>query len=345
MTKTDDSIKMIALLSVSHMAVDFLCAFSLFRRFADLPEVFLLYNFCAFALQLPLGTMIDMWIRKRGELSYPCLVYVYAGVLLTVCGTMISPLVTGLGNALFHSGGGVLTIGEDRHADMKGKGLGVFVAPGALGLACGLLFYGTDVYNAVIYAVSVLLAVFCLMMSRCRKERTDLPDGKTAPHDKKTVLVALACFAVVIVRSLCGMAVVFPWRNGPALILLSTLFLAAGKTAGGFFAAKYGMKLTVPLTLALAAVSYCFADKAIFGLAALFFFNMTMPLTLYMLAEEMPDLPGTAFGLLTFGLFLGYLPVLYGFFRSVPPFPAGALFSNLSLIILGYTVRMREKDG
>lgn len=341
----NDSVKMIGLLSVCHMAVDFLCAFSLFRSFADLPEVFLLYNFCAFALQLPLGTLIDIWVRERREQSLPSLVFVLAGIVLTCGGTLVSPLVTGVGNALFHCGGGVLTICEDRLRDMKGRGLGVFVAPGALGLACGMLFYETGMYHAVLAAVTAGVAVLSFLMLRLRTERTCLPEETADLSGRKTLLITLACFAVVILRSLCGMAVVFPWRSGAALILLSTFFLAAGKSAGGFFAARYGMKLTVPLTLAAAAAAYCFADRMVAGLLALFFFNMTMPLTLYMLADELPGMPGTAFGLLTFGLFLGYLPVLYGLFRNVSPFPAGTVFAVLSLLILLAAVRLRGKEG
>ncbi len=338
------SVKMIGLLSLSHMAVDFLCAFSLFRSFADLPEVFLLYNFCAFALQLPLGILIDAWVRERNEQSFPALMFVAAGLILTGAGTLISPLVTGLGNALFHCGGGVLTIGEDRFRDMKGRGLGVFVAPGALGLAGGMLFYGTGSYRAVLAGVSGGLAVLFFLMLGVRQARIPQPERKADLADRKTLIITLACFAVVILRSLCGMAVVFPWRSGVLPVLLATFFLAAGKSAGGFFAARHGIKLTVPLTLALAAVSYCFAARMAAGLPALFFFNMTMPLTLYMLAEELPDMPGTAFGLLTFGLFLGYLPVLYGWFRNVPPFPAGTVFSILSLVILASAVRLREGE-
>ena len=72
----------------------------------------------------------------------------------------------------------------------------------------------------------------------------------------------------------------------------------------------------------------------IMGIFALLLFNMTMPITLYLLVRRWEELPGFSFGLLTFGLFLGFLPVYYG----VPvPFSGqliGALGSILSLAIL-----------
>ena len=70
------------------------------------------------------------------------------------------------------------------------------------------------------------------------------------------------------------------------------------------------------------------------GLVSLFLFNMTMPITLYLLAKEMKGMPGFAFGILTFALFIGYLPVLYGYVRNVGPVPLGLIASLLSLVLL-----------
>ena len=94
------------------------------------------------------------------------------------------------------------------------------------------------------------------------------------------------------------------------------------------------MKKTITVTLILSAVFYAFSSKMIPGLLALFLFNMTMPLTLYLLAKNMPQMPGFAFGILTFGLFIGYLPVLYGMIRNIPPYPFGSICSAVSLFIL-----------
>lgn len=52
------------------------------------------------------------------------------------------------------------------------------------------------------------------------------------------------------------------------------------------------------------------------GILALLFFNMTMPLTLFLMWNEMREQPGLAFGVLTFALFLGFLPV---YFQNVLP--------------------------
>ena len=94
------------------------------------------------------------------------------------------------------------------------------------------------------------------------------------------------------------------------------------------------MKKTVVFSLLMSALAYLFGNNIIAGLLALFFFNMTMPLTLYLLVRNMSDMPGLAFGILTFALFLGYLPVHWGYLWKEAPSPLGVIASLISLFLL-----------
>ncbi|MBR2596513.1 MAG: hypothetical protein IKE06_09355, partial [Solobacterium sp.] len=80
---------------------------------------------------------------------------------------------------------------------------------------------------------------------------------------------------------------------------------------GGFAAAKYGRLHSAVITLVMAAVLFAVPVMPA-GLLALFLFNMTMPMTLYRLYQALPEQPGFAFGLLTFALFIGFVPKLAG---------------------------------
>ena len=330
-----ESWKTIGILSVCHALVDFLCIFSLFRNYGSLPETILLYNFCAFALQMPLGILLDHYTETHQKKSLPALLFTMTGILLTIAGSFVSPVISGIGNAFFHSGGGVLTIFEDRRSSMKGRGLGVFVAPGAVGLTLALLSYHTDTYGLIRLAASavLLLAGFLAYVPVKNREYT-CPDPAEGPVHRGSLWVFAACGLVVILRSMSGMGIVFSWKSGALITLASTVCLAAGKSAGGFIAAHAGIRKTTLCSLSAAAVCYAFGSHLIPGLAALFLFNMTMPLTLYLLAEEIPAMPGFAFGILTFCLFAGCLPVWYGTFQNMPPFPAGCILSVISLILL-----------
>ena len=333
MTENHSSRTAIGLLSLIHMGVDFLCAFALFGRFIGrFADLFFVYNFCAFALQMPLGTLLDSLTQRAEKKQEPSLFFTLSGILLTAIGALVSPVVLGIGNALFHVGGGVLTIREDDYSEFDGQGLGVFVAPGAIGLAIGMLLKG-KYFNILWGIVAALMLLLFLLLYRLREKlSTETAEQRSETDGLAPVL--LLCFLVVTLRSFAGMAISFSWKQGTFLTLLSTLALACGKSAGGFLSHFTGMRKTVIVSLLLSAVLYVFGNRAVFGIPALFFFNMTMPLTLYLFARKMPGAPGLAFGILTFALFIGYLPVLFGLTGKLPPFPAGTVGSLLSLILL-----------
>ncbi len=323
----------IGLLSLCHMGVDFLCAFSLYHCFKERYEAFLIYNFCAFALQLPLGIILDIWTDRKQKEFQPGLLFTIIGIVLTIAGSFCSHVITGIGNAFFHVGGGVITIHEDDSNGLKGRGLGTFVAPGAIGLILGILYHGSIFFQSIRLTIAILLAIcgICLGLDRTEAE---IMEHLSLAFDKKLLPLIFLCFCVVIVRSLTGMAVTFSWKQTNLLILCSTIALASGKTAGGFLAARYGMKQTIVISLLVSAIAYAFGQNLIGGLLALFAFNMTMPLTLYLLARKMKKLPGMAFGILTLALFIGYLPVHYGYLKNLTPYPFGTIASLVSLVML-----------
>ena len=341
--KKAQAVTLIGILSLIHAGIDFLCAFSLYHSFWSFPQVFLLYNFCAFALQMLLGLIADILNDRRNEKTKTATYFTVAGILLTIIGSFLSPIVLGIGNAFFHVGGGMLSIHEDRKMKMNSAGLGIFVAPGAIGLILGILNCQTSFYKTIQIAVSVLLIVLGIYVLRnVDEEKRDIE--VMLPQSKRELFGIILCFLVVVLRSLAGMAISFSWKVNAVIAFISVLFIASGKTAGGFLFAKLGSRKMIVITLLLSALLYAFGNHTTAGLLALFFFNMTMPVTLYLLAEQMKELPGFAFGILTFGLFIGYLPVLYGWTGKIAPFPFGSIISLLSMFLLLLYVRIREDE-
>ena len=89
------AITLIGVLSLAHACVDFLCAFSLYHSFASHNNAFLIYNFCAFALQMPIGILIDMYNDSRKESYLVSALFTSIGIVLTICGCFISEILTG----------------------------------------------------------------------------------------------------------------------------------------------------------------------------------------------------------------------------------------------------------
>ena len=352
-------IKMTALYLVLHMLIDGVCAIAMFGWFYSGEQGYLnilLYNFCAFALQMPLGILLDLLNeesltarRTDGKIKDVPLCYAAVGTGLTLFGAFTHPVILGLGNALFHLGGGVDVIREDQRRGKRGKDLGVFVAPGALGLFLGgLLAKGSKAEYAILLCGIVMIG---LLLWLRREKRNDsgaknvyITEEKTLVHREKQIVI-FGCFAVVILRSYIGMAVALPWKTTVFMGLFSVCAVVAGKIAGGFLAAKFGIRKTIVLSLLIAAVCYPLCSQVAAGWLALFFFNMTMPITLYLLVSRFPKLSGFSFGLLTFGLFLGFLPVYFEYTLPVPGGLLGMLGSLISLLLLQIVIGKRKGEG
>ena len=322
---------LLALYSLTHFAVDFTCAFLLFRRCAgaaDWALGLLLYNFCAFAMQMPLGAAADR-LNRNGLLAA-------GGCAMTAAAVLLPPVLpmavtAGLGNALFHLGGGLDILNDSAES---AAALGLFVSPGALGLSLGTLC-GKGAVLPLPLPPLVLLVLAAAIPALCRRTCGSLR-SRNAPPDltcagRPAALAPL--FLVVVLRSCVGMQQSFPWQADWALAL--TVMLVLGKALGGFLSHRLGPGRASALSLAGAGLLYLACALPLPGLLAVLLFNMTMPVTLWAAARLLPGAKGFVFGLMTFALFLGFLPSCLGW----PPLFAGpaacAAAAVLSLGLLG----------
>jgi len=327
--------KSLAVYSLAHFWMDLSCAFLLFRTLSDSPRwglCLLLYNFCAFALQMPLGLLADR-LDRNGAVSA-------AGCALTALAFLLpwslpAAVTAGTGNALFHLGGGIDVLNQSRE---RAWALGVFVSPGALGLFLGTL-WGKGTAPALWLAPAGLLLLGGAILWLCRRTFGTLHSGN-APADLDApggYGMLLPLFLVVVLRSYMGMNQAFPWKGEWALLL--TLALVLGKTAGGFAMDRLGAGRASAVSLGLAAALYLASALPLPGMLAVFLFNMTMPVTLWAAARAMPGAKGFTFGLLTFALFLGFLPSWLGW-PSLLRGPASyAVMAAVSLLLLWFPLR------
>ena len=316
-----------ALYSLAHLWVDLSCALLLFGPLSGAPSFalyLLLYNFCAFALQMPLGLAADRLSRGGGLAAAGCCL-----TALAYCSPLplMAPLTAGMGNALFHLGGGmdVLRAGGER-----GAALGVFVSPGALGLYLGALWARGG--SALLWTAPAGLLVLAGAIWLLRRSAAPSRAGGRRPLPAGGYGVVLPLFLVVVLRSYLGMNQSFAWRGQGRWALWLTLALALGKAAGGFAMDRLGPRRASAVSLVLAGGLYLASALPLPGTLAVFLFNMTMPMTLWAVARVLPE--GFAFGLLTFGLFLGFLPSYLGWpslLAGPASYAAGALVSLLLL--------------
>ncbi len=339
MTNAND-IRIVTLYSLGHFAMDFACAFFMLSLISTsnalAPITILLYNFCAFALQMPAGVMADK-LNKNGYVA----VCGFALVLLSVAfygAPILFSVILGIGNALFHIGGGIDILNISSDKEWK---LGIFVAPGAVGLFLGGSLARSGIVSfqmgASIIFVFLILISLCILSLCSPKRMAENAHFSISPSGKNPTAAFILLFSVVVLRSFVGTTQAFAWQSG-FYSTLAVIFLALGKLLGGFSADKLGEAKTSLITLSLSAALYLFSDNAVCGLLSVLLFNMTMPLTLFAMARMYRGAKGFAFGALTFALFIGYLPSFFGI--AITPPSKELLYAleavlSLALIFLG----------
>lgn len=293
---------MIAILSISHFMVDLTCSLlvaSLAKT--NLVTALLLYNFCAFALQMPLGIVV--------ENRFPPLKIASVGVGMVLVSWLflnqpiIALIVAGVGNALFHLGGGLSVMG----ASPKAAPLGVFIAPGALGI-----YLGANLQTTWQLPILMIMGLLVLMLWKKQEENTIFLYKQEEIKRKELAVTAL--FLVVVIRGFLGMSPVFPWKSQWSVAFVIAVVL--GKIVGGYLADHFGAKKVGIVSLAVSAICFLFVYHPVFGLIGVFAFQITMPITLWEVSKI--TFKGFGFGLLTFGLFIGSLPTFLGLNFAVP---------------------------
>ncbi len=335
-----------------HCLVDFCCIYYMvqvimpacWKGYAETWLLYgVLYNFVAFAGQLPVGIFGD-WLQRNGYMVTFGLLFLLAAYIGTAFGLSMLPavLLLGVGNACFHVGGGREAMAYQENACQP---VGIFVATGAFGVFGGKWVAGQGMNwlsaMTVVLVIALLLQLILCHVTTAQKQIKQL----ISFHPEKgswSLLLAVCCILVVVLRSFAGTVFCFPWSSG-WLALLMTVGIVLGKAVGGVLADRFGIRPTVLISLTCSALLFLGANAVpMMGLLAVFLFNMTMPITLSLLGMQFPAAKGTAFGALTFAIFVGLIPSYFCNIRQFSKPWIYVLLSAVSLLLL-YLPLLLEK--
>jgi len=351
-----ESLRVVSAYGVAHAFVDASCAALVFLASAtgrlvpaEAAAAVLAYNLLAFASQPLLGWFVTesrsahVWARVGASM-------VAGAFFLSLMSGLMWPAVvlTGLGNAIFHLGGGVVALRAEAN---KAALPGLFVAPGAAGLALGI-WLGTAQSFAWVPAAALVVAILLLGVVTSGTKPTAEPAARSAaePTAEPSVelptelplLVVGTLFAVIVLRSFIGSALEFPWKSDAVLLWALTAAVVAGKAVGGVLADRFGRTLVGVGALVVSIPLLAVGPRwALAGIMGMLLFNMTMPVTLVAMADIMPERPGFAFGLTCLALIFGSLPVLLHL-AGAPGMVATVLGVLVSAILLWVGLRGAE---
>ncbi len=337
-----------------HCLVDFCCIYYMVHivmpasfscNFYDWLIYVVLYNFLAFAGQLPVGIIGD-WLKRNHNMAAAGLLCLFIAYVGTFFGLPLFPevLLLGVGNACFHVGGGREAM---EYNENSCKPVGIFVATGAFGVFGGkwISEHGINVLPIMAVILAVLLFIqIALCHFAAEKGKPGQCLSFQPDNGGWSILLAVCCILVVVLRSLAGTVFRFSWQTG-WLSLLMTIGIVLGKAAGGILADRFGINQTVLVSLICSALLFLGANSIpIMGLLAVFLFNMTMPITLSLLGMHFPNAKGTMFGALTFAIFIGLIP---SYFCNVMQFSQTwiyVLLTAASLLLLYIPLRLSKRS-
>ena len=296
---------------VAHAVVDAACAALVLSHLssgrtgmADFAFMILLYNALAFAGQPLIGYISDKY-KLSYEVAIAGCVATTISIFLHIFPT-ISVVLAGIGNAMFHVGGGITSLNLFRG---KAAAPGIFVAPGAFGLMIGTLIGKSGSFSIATFAFLLLCCGAGILY--IKQPHIDYSTSSELSFEPYPIIVLLLLGSISI-RSLIGFVVNFTWKSDLFLLVCLTLAVVLGKALGGIIGDKLGWRKVTVVGLILSAPLVALGSYPLAGILGMFLFNLTMPVTLTAVANLLSGFPGFAFGMTTLalvtGVFITYLP-------------------------------------
>lgn len=274
---------------VNDLAAGFLLAgYTLTHDYSDSFLFISLYAILGFGGQLPAG----FWLDQKKDIPFFARLSLTLLPLSLAC-YFISPegaiIVSGLASAFVHVTGGTICL--QVHENKPGP-LGVFTAPGVLGLSIGGLL-GTAGALLPLVLIGVSLVLFYGIF------RYPLPVYRT-PEQKKSELdthdlVMLALLLLMCFRSFLFDVINYVAEQYEDGVLLLGISAFAGKLIGGFLAERVGTRRFIYIALGTALVCFQFGKENIYllcaGVASL---QSSVPLTLLLMSRSLSQYPAVA---------------------------------------------------
>lgn len=294
---------------IAHLVVDACCAALVFRIVSLDPishpgfvGLLFIYHVFAFGLQSPLGLVFDAIKKPRLAAALGCILSALAMLFPSM--PILAIIIAGLGNALFHIGGGIICVRITPH---RATAPGIFVAPGSLGLLVGMVI---GKIGATFIDPLFISALILSLLMACISEPNEECQLKSKNCATRGELVVGLILIVITARSFLGFVVIFPWETHASLLITLTIAIVLSKALGGILADKWGWtRVGVGSLLVSLPFLACVSQYPLAAIPGLFFLNITMPVTLAAVVEALPGHPGFAFGLTCLAILIGSFPL------------------------------------
>lgn len=274
---------------INDLVAGFLLAgYTLTHNYSDSFLFISLYAILGFGGQLPVG----FWLDKKKEIRFFAKISLFLlplSVLLFFVSAEAAIISSGMASAFVHVTGGTICL--QVHENKSGP-LGLFTAPGVLGLTIGgLLGSDTFILPILLLVTSLLIAAVIFGNPLPYFQTPDKKESELDSHDLIMLLILLfMCF-----RSFLFDVVNYVAENYEDGLLYIGISAFIGKIIGGIVADKIGIKRFIYFTLLTSLLLFQFGRENIYMLCAgIAFLQSSVPVTLLMMGRTLPFHPATA---------------------------------------------------
>jgi len=340
-------------LGLSHAVNDSISGYAVGRAAFASPDAstaglqVLAYNVLAFGGQLPVGWVLDARPRLRAALAL-AFALTAAGLGAASWGqSWAAVLALGLGSAVFHVAGGAYAA---RVGGGQAKWLGVFAAPGVIGLALGGVLAHQEVTWApwllggvllVTAAASLAAPAAPALTTTSGGPQTVRPNGLIDSHDVMMMVLLLA----IALRSVVWNVFQYVADGERGYLIGLAVAAVVGKLLGGLLADRLGARRFALAALGAAAVILTFGHRRFellcLGVGLL---QAVTPAAYAAMIRLMPQSPATATALvLGTAIALGGVPFQFSLMPvlSSPWFVPGCAAVAWAL----YAVALRRRQA
>ena len=334
----------ILLYSLLHFLVDGICSLVIWDRLyhgigMDSNILFITYNILAFCTQPIFGILLDKFKNKERLFLAISIIFLILGVVFSF-NFITSAIFLGFGNSIFHVSGGKYVITK---TDNDIISLGIFVAPGALGLVIGKYVISLATWIIFISLLIILSVLIILSKDNIKieeKEKKDLNISSTL----MLALVYMIIF-VVLFRSFVGSVGIFSFKKNLLIFILMGMSTTIGKILGGILSKYIGIDKSIIITISISLICFIFFnDNLYLSLLGILLFNCSMPMTLYLLNKLFYKREGFSFGTLAAFLIPGYFLATLNYGEVLTKVLI-AIFSILSIVLVVISNSVIRKRG
>jgi FSR family fosmidomycin resistance protein-like MFS transporter len=274
---------------VNDLAAGFLlAAYTLTHGYSDSFLFISIYAILGFGGQLPVG----FWLDKQKDIPLFAKISITLlplSLLFFFVSNEAAIICSGIASAFVHVTGGTICL--QVHENKSGP-LGLFTAPGVLGLTIGgLLGEAGHLLPFVLLLSSLIITAFIFSIPFPPYKIPDKKESELDSHDLLMLLILLfMCF-----RSFLFDVINYVAENYEDGLLYIGVSAFLGKFIGGFVADKISTRRFIYFSLLIALFLFQFGKDNIYMLCSgIVFLQSSVPVTLLLMSRSLPFYPATA---------------------------------------------------